>query len=151
LETDAGREIRVRRTGTRYEQQLPRNADAPGLARRSLARWCGEALTWRELHRARLLASELVTNAVMHGVGEIQLRADLDENRLLVEVLDRGRGFEYEVREVGIDQVGKRGLWIVDAFASRWGLHEGTTHVWFEIERAGPRLGSENQATPGES
>ena len=30
---------------------------------------------------------------------------------------------------------------IVEAEASRWGVHEGTTHVWFEVERPGPRLG----------
>jgi hypothetical protein len=32
---------------------------------------------------------------------------------------------------------------IVDAESSRWGIHEGTTHVWFELERPGPRLAAE--------
>jgi hypothetical protein len=69
------------------------------------------------------------------------LRADLDEDRLLVEVLDDGHGFEHTLREVSFDELHKRGLVIVDALSSRWGIHEGTTHVWAELERPGPRLG----------
>jgi anti-sigma regulatory factor (Ser/Thr protein kinase) len=37
----------------------------------------------RELGDAKLLASELVTNALMHGQGRIEIRAELDENHLL--------------------------------------------------------------------
>jgi hypothetical protein len=44
--------------------------------------------------------------------------------------------------------VGGWGLSIVDALASRWGVHEGTTHVWFELERPGPRLGSGGRPAP---
>ncbi len=79
----------------------------------------------------------------MHGRGEITLRAHLDEDRLLVEVIDEGGGFERTVLNSDFDSIGGRGLAIVDAEASRWGIHEGTTHVWFELERPGPRLGSE--------
>ena len=28
---------------------------------------------------------------------------------------------------------------IVEAVTSRWGIHEGTTHVWAEFERSDPR------------
>jgi hypothetical protein len=28
-------------------------------------------------------------------------------------------------------------LHIVAQISDRWGVHEGTTHVWFEISRAG--------------
>lgn len=87
------------------------------------------------------MTSELVTNAVVHGRGEIILRAELNEDRLLVEVIDQGRGFERTVRQHEFESVGGHGLGIVDTVASRSGIHEGTTHVWFELERAGPRLG----------
>jgi hypothetical protein len=40
-------------------------------------------------------------------------------------------------------QVGGNGLRIVDAEATRWGVHEGTTHVWFELEPSGPQLGAD--------
>jgi hypothetical protein len=70
------------------------------------------------------------------------------ENRLLVEVIDEGSGFERVARDHDVDQLGGLGLRIVDAEASRWGVHEGTTHVWFEIERSGPRLGAEPKPLP---
>ncbi len=61
-------------------------------------------------------------------------------NRLLVELVDEGSGFERVLRRKDFAQIGGWGLDIVDDVASRWGVHEGTTHVWFELERAGPRL-----------
>jgi hypothetical protein len=66
----------------------------------------------------------------------------------LVEVIDEGSGFERVVREHSFEDLHGRGLDIVDAEASRWGLYEGTTHVWFEIERSGPRLGAEDTPIP---
>ena len=116
-------------------------SQAPGIARRSLADWLAPAVDAGEIDTARLLVSELVTNAVVHGHGEITLRATLDEDRLLVEVIDEGHGFERSVRQQDFAAIGGRGLAIVDAESSRWGIHEGTTHVWFELERPGPRLG----------
>jgi anti-sigma regulatory factor (Ser/Thr protein kinase) len=90
---------------------------------------------------AELLVSELVTNALRHGDGQIMLRGAVDDDTLLVEVIDVGGGFEHELRRRNFDDVGGWGLGVVDDLASRWGVHEGTTHVWFEIERPGPRLG----------
>jgi anti-sigma regulatory factor (Ser/Thr protein kinase) len=124
---------------------MPRNHEAPWLGRSSLAKWFGTALEPQELHRAKLLASELLTNAVLHGQGKIVLRAKSDENRLLVEVIDEGHGFKHAVRKSAFADLSGRGLWIVDAESSRWGIHEGTTHVWFELERQGPRLGTEKK------
>jgi anti-sigma regulatory factor (Ser/Thr protein kinase) len=128
-------------TAAHFEANLPHNDDAPVIARRLLARWLRPALDPAELHTAELLVSELVTNAVVHGRDKITLRAQLDEDRLHVEVIDGGGGFEQGIRQADFDSVGGRGLAIVDAEASRWGIHEGTTHVWFELERPGPRLG----------
>jgi anti-sigma regulatory factor (Ser/Thr protein kinase) len=129
------------------EANLPRTPQAPQIARRTVARWLGEDVEPAELTTAQLLVSELVTNAVVHGVGEITLRATLDEDRLLIDVIDQGRGFERTVRQRDFASVGGRGLAIVDAEASRWGIHEGTTHVWFELERPGPRLGTDKKPT----
>jgi hypothetical protein len=67
----------------------------------------------------------------------------LEADRLLVEVIDEGSGLERVIRQTGLEQPGDFGLSIVDAEASRWGVHEGTTHVWFEIERSGPRICSD--------
>jgi PAS domain S-box-containing protein len=111
------------------------DVNAPGLARRLLERSFGEYLGREELDKAKLAISELATNAVIHGQGEITVLACVDETRLLVEVIDQGSGFEHAVREHDFATVGGRGLSIVDAESSRWGTREGTTHVWFEIER----------------
>lgn len=124
-----------------FEMELPHGPEAPGLARSELSRWYGGSLELDQLQMAKLLASELVTNAVLHGQGRIVLRTALNEDRVLVEVIDQGAGFEHEVRQREFDELHGRGLAIVDAASSRWGIHEGTTHVWFELERSGPRLG----------
>jgi anti-sigma regulatory factor (Ser/Thr protein kinase) len=124
------------------------DSHAPAVARRLVERSFGDYLEPEELERAKLAISELATNAVIHGQGEITLLAALNETRLMVEVVDQGSGFEHVVRGQEFDAVGGRGLNIVDAESSRWGMHEGTTHVWFEIERRGPRLGAEQRPMP---
>ena len=132
-------------TPAQFEKELQPNRAAPGIARRSLVDWLGSALAPAELDDATLLTSELVSNAVLHGRGKIVLRAQLDDDRVLVEVIDEGKGFEREVRRQEFDDLHGRGLAIVDAQASRWGIHEGMTHVWFELERPGQRLGAEEK------
>lgn len=127
---------------TRHELHLPRDRQAPRLAREALARWYGGLLEDEELEVAKLLVSELVTNAVVHGAGRILLGSELDDDRLLIEAVDEGSGFEHTVRQVPFDELSGRGLAIVDATSSRWGIYDGTTHVWAEIERKGPRLGA---------
>lgn len=115
---------------------LPRDASAAGIARKALhQRFAGELGRERAGDLA-LVASELVANAVAHGQGEISLAVRIDGDRVLGEVVDEGGGFERDMRECGPDDVSGRGLHIVDVLSSRWGVHEGTTHVWFEL--AGP-------------
>jgi anti-sigma regulatory factor (Ser/Thr protein kinase) len=116
--------------------ELPRAPDAPGIARHQLARSVGGALNADQLQTVRLLTSELVTNALLHGAGSITLRASLDDHRLHVEVIDEGDGLDSTppAPRHGPDQVGGYGLQIVDSEASRWGIGHGTTHVWFELE-----------------
>ncbi len=123
------------------EAELPRDVNAPRMARGYLVTWLGSDLDDGQLGTAKLLASELVSNALRHGQGRIELRAYLDDNRVLIEVTDEGTGFERAVKKQEFEDVGGWGLNIVESEASRWGIHEGTTHVWFELERPGPRLG----------
>jgi anti-sigma regulatory factor (Ser/Thr protein kinase) len=135
----------------RIEVELPRDPGAGRRARRLLEDFTAGALDGEGLGRAKLLVSELVNNAVVHGQGTITFKADLNEDRLLVEVIDEGSGFELAVREQDDDErFGGRGLSIVEGESSRWGVHEGTTHVWFEIERPGPRLGADKNPLSAE-
>ncbi|MEP6953923.1 MAG: ATP-binding protein [Solirubrobacteraceae bacterium] len=87
--------------------------------------------------RLRLVVSELVTNAVRHGESAIVLRLWREGTTVRGEVVDEGGGFEREVRREGWDDVGGRGLGIVERLTRRWGIREGTTHVWFELDPGG--------------
>ena len=85
----------------------------------------------------KLLVSELVTNSVKYG-GEGALRLQIDTDgprRLRAEVIDQGVGFVPVARDRPATEVGGWGLHLVQTLSNRWGVHEGSTHVWFEIER----------------
>ena len=56
-----------------------------------------------------------------------------------------GGGFEREVARRCLDDLTGRGLLIVDALSSRWEIHEGTTHVWFELASDAPSAPTEPQ------
>jgi anti-sigma regulatory factor (Ser/Thr protein kinase) len=88
------------------------------------------------LYDASLCLSELVTNAVQHpgAGGELELSLLVDDERLRVEVIDDGVGFEPDSPTRG-DERGW-GLFIVDSLSDRWGVDPGErTVVWFEIAR----------------
>jgi len=132
--------------------KLPPESSAPGLARAAAHRHLAGKISSERLSELSLVISELVTNASVHGKGEVVLRLQLDDQVVRGEVIDQGAGFEHEIRARGPEDASGRGLLLVDALASRWGIHEGTTHVWFEIEPGGaasgrpnPRLGSEER------
>lgn len=126
----------------RLELQLLSTPHSPAVARRRLVERFGADLDSHALQDAQLLTSELVTNAVLHGRGPIELTMLLDETHLTVDVTDHGGGFERTARGPrALDAVGGHGLNIVDALASRWGIQDGSSHVWFELERHHRRPG----------
>ncbi|HET7046707.1 MAG TPA: ATP-binding protein [Solirubrobacteraceae bacterium] len=130
---------------TPCELALPQDVSAPRIARRTLNEWFATSLADDGLDTAKLLVSELVTNALLHGQGTITLRPHLDDDRLLIEVMDEGPGFERTVRDADFEMNGGLGLGLVDSESNRWGVQEGTTHVWFELDRSGPLLGPAKQ------
>jgi len=121
--------------------ELPRAVCAAHLARWAVRSWCADLIEADLLTDAELLVSELTANALVHGQGHIGLRAQLDEKRLLVGVIDEGSEFERDLRSEGFQQIAGWGLCMVEDLSTRWGVHEGHTHVWFELECRGPRLG----------
>jgi anti-sigma regulatory factor (Ser/Thr protein kinase) len=131
---------------------LPRDPSAAAVARRELRRRFDGVLHQHGLDELYLVVSELATNAVMHGQGAIRLRLQVNDGDVWGEVIDAGGGFEHELREAGPDATSGRGLLIVDRLTTRWGVHEGTTHVWFEMlsgsrgrQGAGPHVGEESR------
>jgi hypothetical protein len=127
--------------------QVPRDRDAPAFARNLVRTSLGTELPTRQLTDLLVIVSELTTNALLHGVGEISLRVSVDNGRVSGVVLDEGNGFCGDVGDHGIDEIGKKGLLIVATLAERWGIHEGSSHVWFELAAAAqadllpPRIG----------
>lgn len=90
------------------------------------------------LEDARLLVSELVTNGIRYGNlaadQDIELRADVENDALHVEVRHPGGGFELHPRKAGIEEDSGWGLYLVGLLAARWGVSsDGATTVWFDI------------------
>lgn len=121
-----------------FEVDLPRDVNAPRTARLLISERFATVLSSDELQDATVLTSELVTNAVRHGTGRIVFRADLDQNRLRVEVIDQGGGFEHAIREREFLDVEGWGLRLVDSIASRWGVHEGNHACLVRTRASGP-------------
>ena len=120
------------------EVELPRAPVASHVARSALRDLCADRLEDDLLIDAELLVSELATNALMHGRGNIKLRAAVEPDRLWAEVVDEGAGFAHALRAREHDQIGGWGLAMVGDVASRWGIQEA--RVWFEIQRSGSEL-----------
>lgn len=111
---------------------LPRSAKAPAAARDAIGLLTAD-LSTEARSDAHLLVSELAANAVRHGEGRIELRAELLGGRLHVDMVDEGHGFDSRPSRKR-SGTGGHGLRILEHLADRWGVYEGTTHVWFEME-----------------
>ncbi|NUK11476.1 SpoIIE family protein phosphatase [Streptomyces lunaelactis] len=112
---------------------LPREPRSVGrareLARAQLLSWNLEAL----VDTVELLVSELVTNALRYGEGEIRLRL-LRDRTLVCEVWDAGLVQPRRRRARDTDE-GGRGLQLVGLLSAAWGSRRtprGKT-VWFEL------------------
>ncbi|MEJ1197864.1 MULTISPECIES: SpoIIE family protein phosphatase [unclassified Streptomyces] len=122
---------------------LPREPRSVGrareLARAKLLDWDMESL----VDTTELLVSELVTNALRYGEGEIRLRLLLDRT-LVCEVWDSGLVQPRRRRARDTDE-GGRGLQLVGLLSAAWGSRRtprGKT-VWFEL----PLPGADTQLT----
>ena len=85
-------------------------------------------------HSVSLLTSEVVTNAITHAAdhGEIHIAAAFAPGYARIEVLDRGPGFDPDVRHGAAGF----GLRLLDKLATRWGVERASgTLVWFEVDR----------------
>lgn len=90
----------------------------------------------------RLLVSELVSNAVIHGANSqrehVELTADLSDRCVRVEVSDGGAGFILgeESNPPDPDEASGRGLYLLRVLADRFGVGDDRAggHVWFEID-----------------
>lgn len=109
---------------------------APAAARRALD---GVEAQTRLIGDLRLIASELVTNAVLYSgcseEDEIDLRLERTDGCLRLSVLDPGR--TAQSARIAIDEErasGGMGLFVVQQLSSRWGADRSEGYrVWAEL------------------
>jgi anti-sigma regulatory factor (Ser/Thr protein kinase) len=94
--------------------------DAPGHARSAVQEFCQLHRVGGDRDAAQLVASELVTNAVVHAGTTIELTLRLMAPMLHIGVRDGGTGRPH-VADVDESSESGRGLMLVDALASSWG------------------------------
>ena len=116
--------------------ELPDTIQAPGLARRFVETHAA-SLPSDVLQDALLLVSELATNAVRHGAAPISVQLlSNGDGAVRVEVHDAGTGVPVPTTPEAAD-AGGRGLLIVAALASRWGVTPSASGpgkaTWFEL------------------
>jgi anti-sigma regulatory factor (Ser/Thr protein kinase) len=123
---------------SRMTLELHREEDAPRQARAALGSFRSD-LSPERYQAARLLLTELVTNAVKYGGdGPLEVKLSSDGDVFRAEVIDDGPGFAPPERDTtDLATPGGWGLHLVDALADRWGTYEGSTHVWFEFDSSG--------------
>jgi DNA-binding NarL/FixJ family response regulator len=120
----------------RARANLTGELESPGRARRfvdeTLRRWdCEE-----QLDVVSLLVSELVTNAVVHAQSDVEVGVQLTGDGIRIDVLDQSTVEPVRRSPNDYDTSG-RGLELVDALATRWGIDTGPygKSVWFEVPR----------------
>jgi anti-sigma regulatory factor (Ser/Thr protein kinase) len=89
-----------------------------------------------DVETAKLLLTELATNAVVHARSEFDVTVDDAGDRLTVSVAD-GSPHAPTVSTPAPDDLGGRGLFLVAQLAARWGVERRGTGklVWFELPR----------------
>jgi anti-sigma regulatory factor (Ser/Thr protein kinase) len=83
------------------------------------------------MDRAVLVASELVTNAIVHARTELRLRVELRGDLLHLAVRDGNPRMLVIIP--GPEAEGGRGLWLVDQLARAWGVNrhpDGGKVIW---------------------
>jgi anti-sigma regulatory factor (Ser/Thr protein kinase) len=97
---------------------------------------------------AVLMVSELATNAVVHTTSPFGIGIDRVDHEVRISVTDHGGGTPQMRRASATDTDG-RGLGIVAAFATAWGIDQrpDSKTVWFTVS-ADPRPISHGRSEP---
>ena len=115
---------------------LPGTVEAPSVARHAVRHWMGGLDCPGEfVEDAVLLVSEVVTNALRHTEGSIELSMSRLPGRLRVEVADDVSASPRRRDGGPLDESG-RGVPLLAGFSDRWGTapRGGGKIVWFELD-----------------
>lgn len=86
-----------------------------------------------------LLASELVTNALLYAEGRIRVGVAADQDRVRISVRDRSSA-PVRPKQVSIEATSGRGLSLVERLSTAWGVEQMADdgkEVWFELPLSG--------------
>jgi anti-anti-sigma factor len=122
---------------SRHDRMRP-DRNAPALARLAVQEFCEECGVAGDGDAAQLVASELVTNAVVHGRTELDLTLRLVGPLLHIAVRDTGPGQARITDIVNESSPTGRGLLLVDALSTGWGnlLPNNGKVVWATVRVA---------------
>ena len=106
---------------------------SPALARAYCDGVLGSSGTEERSQDARLIVSELVSNAIVHAGTEIELNVVLERDAIRIEVTDLGAGLPKS--DDPVKETSGRGLPIVEALSCGWGVveHGAGKTVWCEL------------------
>lgn len=120
------------------EHEFAGDAQSPAGARSFATSALGDLLTTAVpsplCDDLELVVSELVTNAVRAGSPTVRVGVAIEQNRVVVQVADEAAGWP-EQRAAGIRDPGGRGLPLVSALSTSWGVRMAATGkvVWAEL------------------
>jgi anti-sigma regulatory factor (Ser/Thr protein kinase) len=103
-----------------------RRRDAALLARQYARAQCAGHTPPTLVEDVELVVSELVTNAMRHGRGQITMHLEVAPDRVVVGVQDQGAG-QPSPREPDATDVNGRGLALVALLATEWGVRPAPT------------------------
>jgi anti-sigma regulatory factor (Ser/Thr protein kinase) len=128
--------------------RLPFDVSSAGVVRTRLEEWLTElGFDRSSVDDARLVATELVGNAVRHA-SPVQpdgmlVRWSVGGDRLSLSVSDGGSASVPVQRQASPESTEGRGLHIVDALAERWWVERekgrSTVHAWLSLAGMHPR------------
>ena len=108
-------------------------ADAPSIARHRTVAAVDQFVEGRRRADLELLVSEIVSNAVLHGRGDITLEVQLANGHVHVKVSDEGHELPHQQSTTGSH--GGFGLRLLDQLSVDWGVDGGADGktVWFSL------------------
>ena len=115
-----------------HQASWPRDPSSVSHARRFVTDRLTEHGETGVVDAARLVVSELVTNAVRHANAGFDLSLARVGDRVMLRVRDGAPG-RPQVRHVPVDSLDGRGLALVEHVSSEWGVTDegdGTKSVW---------------------
>jgi serine/threonine-protein kinase RsbW len=114
-------------------------ASAASVRHQLAADLAGHSISAELVDDVILVATELVSNAIRHatplGGGQVTVTWQVQGGSVMVRVTDGGADSQPRVRHPSPREVSGRGLALVEALATRWGVEDTpeSTTVWAQL------------------